>query len=60
MKRDGDNMKLCVSSAINSIREDGSLIPFAETLAFMKRAGFEEMDLYITTPMMLAADWERC
>ena len=53
-------MKLCVSSAINSIREDGSLIPFAETLEFMKRAGFEEMDLDITTLMMLDNEWERC
>lgn len=52
-------MKLCVSSAINSRLEDGSLLPFVETLEFLKRAGFEEMDLDITTPMMLENDWER-
>ena len=50
-------MKLCVTSDIVSKREDGSAIPFQETLRFLKNAGFEEIDFDLTVPMLLASDW---
>ena len=37
-------MKLCVTSGILSVREGGGAVPFQETLAFLKSAGFEEVD----------------
>lgn len=50
-------MKLCVTSKIITQRQDGSEIPFAETLLFLKRAGFEEIDLSLE-PLLRAPDRE--
>ena len=51
-------MKLCVTSGIIRKYDDGTPVPFDEALSFLKRAGFDEIDLDITTPMMLREDWE--
>ena len=51
-------MKLCVTSGIIRQYSDGTPVPFDEALSFLKRAGFDEIDLDITTPLMLREDWE--
>ncbi len=51
-------MELCVTSGIIRQYENGEPVPFREVLAFLKRAGFGEIDLDITTPLMLRPDWE--
>lgn len=49
-------MKLCVSS--HMLGTTGTLDEFRETLAFNKRAGFEEIDFAFDTPMMLREGWQ--
>ena len=51
-------MKLCVTSGILSVREDGGAVPFQETLAFLKSVGFEEVDYGFSVPELLANDWQ--
>ena len=51
-------MKLCVTSGIIERRENGEKTPFAQTLAFLKEAGFEEMDFSFDTPDLLQDGWQ--
>ncbi len=46
-------MKLFVTTNNNSRNEDGTPVPFDETLCFLKLAGFEEIDFNITAAMIL-------
>ena len=50
-------MKLCVTTNIHFRNEDGTPVPFEETLSFLKRAGFDEIDFDITATMMLEDGW---
>ena len=52
------NKALCVTTGILRTNEDGTPAPFRETLSFLKKAGFTEIDFDITTPMMLKDEWK--
>ena len=49
---------LCVTSKIIQQRQDGTAIPFGETLDFLKRAGFEEIDMSLEATLLLADNWQ--
>ena len=51
-------MNYCVTSKIISSRPDGSVPTFAETLEFVKAAGFDELDYGFKTPELLQDGWQ--
>ncbi len=57
-KQGAKRMKLCVTANIISGCANGKNDQFAETLSFLKAAGFEEIDFPFSTPMMLQEDWK--
>ena len=50
---------LCVTSKILQKREDGTPVPFEETLRFLTRAGFAEIDMSLEPPEVLQQGWRQ-
>jgi len=50
-------MKLCVTSDIINWRKNGDESPFRQAMSFLKKAGFDEIDFFFETPMMLRENW---
>lgn len=50
-------MRLCVSHGIDMRLPDGTLLPVETSIATARRAGFEELDVDITSAMTLREDW---
>ena len=51
--KEGNRMKLCVTSKLLKTDEAGNPVPFEEMAAFAKEAGFEELDLLLDCPMLM-------
>lgn len=51
-------LELCVTSKIVAALQDGKRVPFEETLIFLKRTGFSEIDMSLEPPLLLSDDWE--
>ena len=52
-------MKLCTTSNILRKRDDGTPVPFEESIRFAAGLGFQEIDLSLDTPLLTQPGWEK-
>ena len=52
-------MKLCTTSNILRKMDDGTPVPFEESIRFAAGLGFQEIDLSLDTPLLTQPGWEK-